>query len=129
MTCGKSQEFIKIYKEEPWWRSPCWSSFIVKLQGGKAYKKSQSKGYSGNFIKKRRLHRESYASTFLLVLKKLWTLLWIFLETAPKSSRPYMSCKKGLLKKFAKSTGKHLCQHLWCVRYIKIIVITTGEAW
>ena len=32
--------------------NPCWSPFIVKLQPEIAYKKSQSKGYSGNFIKK-----------------------------------------------------------------------------
>ena len=46
-------------------RNPCWSPFIVKLQPEIAYKKSQSKGYSGNFIKKRRLQRDSYTSTFL----------------------------------------------------------------
>ena len=33
-------------------RNLCWSPFIVKLKPRIAYKKSQSKGYSGNFIKK-----------------------------------------------------------------------------
>ena len=40
----------------------CWSPFIVKLQPGIAYKKSQSKGYLVNFIEKetptqRHLHK------------------------------------------------------------------------
>ena len=52
------------------------SLFVVKLQPGIVYKKSQSKGYLGNFIKKRRLYRDSYTNTFLKVLKKLWTRLW-----------------------------------------------------
>ena len=30
-----------------------------------------------------------------------------------RSSRPEVFCKKGILKEFAKSTGKHLCQSLF----------------
>ena len=30
-----------------------------------------------------------------------------------RSSRPDMFCKKGILRNFAKSTGKHLCQSLY----------------
>ena len=29
------------------------------------------------------------------------------------SSRPEVFCKKGVLRYFAKSTGKHLCQNLF----------------
>ena len=29
------------------------------------------------------------------------------------SSRPYVFCKKGVLKNFIKFTGKHLCQSLF----------------
>ena len=49
--CKKSQKIFKIC------RNPCQSPFVVKSQPGRAYKKSQSKGYLGNFIKNRRLHR------------------------------------------------------------------------
>ena len=35
----------------------------------------------------------------------------IFLYTF-RSSRPEVFCKKGVLKNFAKFTGKHLCQSL-----------------
>ena len=34
-------------------KSPCWSSFIVKLQPIIVFKKSQSQNYSVNFIKKK----------------------------------------------------------------------------
>ena len=30
-----------------------------------------------------------------------------------RSSRPEMSCKKGVLRNFVKFTGKHLCQGLF----------------
>ena len=30
-----------------------------------------------------------------------------------KSSRPKVLCKNGILRKFAKFTGKHLCQSLF----------------
>ena len=67
---GCSVRNLKSFSKLTAW-NPCWSPFIVKLQPGIAYKKSQSKGYSVNFIKKRHLHRDSYKITFLYVLKKL----------------------------------------------------------
>ena len=39
-----------------------------------------------------------------------------FLSRAPthnRSSRPEVFCKKGVLRNFAKFTGKHLCQRLF----------------
>ena len=36
-----------------------------------------------------------------------------FLEITFKSSRPEVFCKKGVLRNFTKSTGKHLCQSLF----------------
>ena len=54
---GRSVRNLKNLQE------PLLESFIpVMLQSGIAYKKNQSKGYFGNFIKKRRLHRKN---TFL----------------------------------------------------------------
>ena len=52
-------------------KSPCWSPFIVKLQPVIAFKEKQGKDYSVNFIKKRRLHGDSYTSTFCKFWKKI----------------------------------------------------------
>ena len=47
-------------------KSPCWSSFVVKLQPGRAYyKKVKVKVTPSPLSKKRRLHRDSYTRTFL----------------------------------------------------------------
>ena len=35
------------------------------------------------------------------------------MNTAGKGSRPDVFCEKGVLRNFAKSTGKHLCQSLF----------------
>ena len=35
------------------------------------------------------------------------------LRATDRSSRPDVFCKKGVLKNFAKFTGKHLCQSLF----------------
>ena len=37
----------------------------------------------------------------------------IFVLTLDKSSRPDVLCEKGVLRNFAKFTGKHLCQNLF----------------
>ena len=36
-----------------------------------------------------------------------------FVFQTERSSRPEMFCKKGVLRNFTKSTGKHLCQSLF----------------
>ena len=36
-----------------------------------------------------------------------------FCENSSRSSRPEVSCKKGVLRNFTKFTGKHLCQRLF----------------
>ena len=72
MFCKKFQKFLKIYMKEP---LLCF--FYCKAAASNSLWKSQSKGYLAiNFIKKRCLHRDSYTSTFLQVLKKLWTRIW-----------------------------------------------------
>ena len=40
-------------------------------------------------------------------------LFFIQLDPKVRSSFPEMSCKNGVLRKFAKFTGKHLCQSLF----------------
>ena len=49
--CGGSGRNLKIFSKCAG-NSSCWSSFLVKLQPGIAYQKSQSKGYSVNLTKK-----------------------------------------------------------------------------
>ena len=50
-----------------------------------------------------------YKSTEILIPEK-WKQI---LEKMSRSSRPEVLCKKGVLRNFAKSTGKHLCQSLF----------------
>ena len=71
--CKKFQKFLKFYMKEP-----LLGFFYCKAAACNSLWNSQSKGYSAiNFIKKRCLHRDSYTSTFLQVLKKLWTrIIW-----------------------------------------------------
>ena len=40
-----------------------------------------------------------------------FVLVYLFYRS--RSSRPEVFCKKGVLKNFAKFTGKHLCQSLF----------------
>ena len=49
-----------------------------------------------------------FAVNFQITKKCLAILIENF-----RSSRPKMFCKKGVLKNFAKFTGKHLCQSLF----------------
>ena len=63
--CGCSGRNLKNISKFTW-KSPCWSPFIVKLLPGIAYmKKVKVKVTQSTLSKKRRLHRESYASAFL----------------------------------------------------------------
>ena len=43
----------------------------------------------------------------------LKTQIFNKLQLKYRSSRPGVSCKKGVLRNFAKFTGKHLCQSLF----------------
>ena len=51
-------------------------------------------------------------------LKKVWNMLKV--NTIFRSSRPEVFCKKGVLKDFAKFTGKHLCQRLFFCEFCEI---------
>ena len=42
-----------------------------------------------------------------------------------RSSRPDVLCKKGVLKNFAKFTGKHLCQSLFFNKVAGLLFCTT----
>ena len=39
--------------------------------------------------------------------------MFLFIWLSDKSSRPEVLCQKGVLRNFAKFTGKHLCQSLF----------------
>ena len=52
-----------------------------------------------------------YSSSFYLNYVFLPKLPFVFLLF--RSSRPGVFCKKGVLRNFAKFTGKHLCQRLF----------------
>ena len=41
-----------------------------------------------------------------------WESISILISSKTRSSRPEVLCKKGVLRSFAKFTGKHLCQSL-----------------
>ena len=41
------------------------------------------------------------------------TLIMIYVVIKHRSSHPDVFCKKGVLRNFAKFTGKHLCQSLY----------------
>ena len=41
--------------------------------------------------------------------------------TIPRSSHPELFCKKGVLRNFAKFTGKHLCQSLFFDKRVSLL--------
>ena len=65
----------------------------------------------------------SHSFLLIIVLKfldKLWyrqiikyRLCLEYLSKICSRSRPEVFCEKGVLRNFAKFTGKHLCQRLW----------------
>ena len=65
--CGCFGRNLKNFSKSAW-KSTWWSPFIIKLRPAIALKKKQGKDYSDNFIKKRRLHGDSYTS----ILYKFW---------------------------------------------------------
>ena len=46
-------------------------------------------------------------------IKRIFFGRWEHLRDQFRSSRPKLFCKKGVLRNFAKFTGKHLCQSLF----------------
>ena len=50
---------------------------------------------------------QDMAAVYCYILAKVYN------KTICKSSRPEVFCKKGVLRNFAKFTGKHLCQNLF----------------
>ena len=59
---------------------------------------------------------ESSTSFCLWSITDYYRQFWMrnrFKKELFRSSRPEMSCKKGVLKNFAKFTGKYLCQSLF----------------
>ena len=66
-----------------------------------------------NEFPQRGIHNSSYPG----IIKKFLNVLvrWIYFYTFAifRSNRPEVFCKKGVLRKFAKFTRKHLCQSLF----------------
>ena len=99
--------FWKLHQE-----TPALKSFLRKV-----YPKA------GNFTKKNPIRSvsvliaESFQGTFftehLLMAASLPTLCIAGRCSILRSSRPEEFCKKGVLRNFAKFTGKHLCQGLF----------------
>ena len=56
-------------------------------------------------------------------------LLFLHIEAVFRISRPEVFCKKGVLKNFAKFTGKHVCQKLFITHgtYMLFKYIATEE--
>ena len=46
----------------------------------------------------------------ILIVDSEYNFSQLFLTINVRSSRPEVFCKKGVLRSFAKFTGKHLCQ-------------------
>ena len=44
----------------------------------------------------------------------------LFIKTNPRSSRPEVFCKKGVLGNLTKFTGKHMCQGLFFKKAVGI---------
>ena len=60
-----------------------------------------------------------YVYTIYTYIINLWTAAVLLFESF-RSSRPDAFCKKVVLKKFAKFTGKHSCQSLFFNKYASI---------
>ena len=60
-----------------------------------------------------------YVYTIYTYIINLWTAAVSLFESF-RSSRPDAFCKKVVLKKFAKFTGKHSCQSLFFNKYASI---------
>ena len=53
------------------------------------------------------------------ILKTSNKSVWSYFLWYIRSSRPEVFCKKGVLRNFAKSTGKHLYQNFWPATLLK----------
>ena len=73
--------------------------------------------FNQKYLKK--LSRNCYMCYYFInsyLLKKIYVMLihlYVSLVSFVRSSRPEVFCKKGVLRNFAKFTGKHLCQGLF----------------
>ena len=54
----------------------------------------------------------------LILSPKTWKYCYtfLFLKKLSRGSRPEVFCEKGVLRNFAKFTGKHLCQSLFLIK-------------
>ena len=53
---------------------------------------------------------------FCIILENAAILRMFLISADWRSSRPEVFCKKGVLRNFAKFTGKHLCQSLFLIK-------------
>ena len=117
-----SEEMSNIYSNSSYWEKltlpKLWFSMFKRFISRPVFGKLQVTQVSLNFLKIRGLEKKPN-KTFLYFIFLFWEFYPVFyvkrryIKGISRNSRPAVFCEKGVLRNFAKFTGKHLCQSLF----------------